>query len=140
MGVPERTPGALHKSDRADRAARRMRREPTRAEALLWKGLRGLEETEAHFRRQAPMGPYVVDFVCHSARLIIEVDGKVHTLPQVAQRDQARTAWLEGRGYRVLRVTNDEVTGDITTVLAQILSALGAGTPTPTPPRKGEGH
>ena len=86
------------------------------------------------------MGPYVVDFVCHSARLIIEVDGKVHTLPQVAQRDQARTAWLEGRGYRVLRVTNDEVTGDITTVLAQILSALGAGTPTPTPPRKGEGH
>ncbi|WP_340644213.1 endonuclease domain-containing protein [Phenylobacterium sp.] len=139
MGVPERTPGALHKSDRADRAARRMRREPTRAEVLLWNGLRRMEETDAHFRRQAPMGPYVVDFVCHSARLIVEVDGKVHELEQVALRDLDRATWLEGRGYRVLRVTNDEVTGDIASVLTRILSALGAGTPTPTPPRKGEG-
>ena len=58
----ERTPGAIHTFDRAERAAKRMRREPTYAEAKLWKALRA---TDLHFRRQAPFGPYVVDFVCH---------------------------------------------------------------------------
>jgi very-short-patch-repair endonuclease len=85
------------------------------------------------------MGTYVVDFVCHSARLIIEVDGGVHALDQVALRDFERETWLKGRGYRVLRVSNDEVMSDITSVLERIVAALRADTPTPTPPRKGEG-
>ncbi|WP_304170996.1 endonuclease domain-containing protein [Phenylobacterium aquaticum] len=137
--MPERTPGALHKSDRASGLSKRSRRVPTRAEAKLWKGLRRLEIQDTHFRRQAPIGTYVVDFICHSARLIIEVDGGVHALDQVALRDFERETWLKGRGYRVLRVSNDEVMSDITSVLERIVAALSADTPTPTPPRKGEG-
>nr|WP_272886936.1 endonuclease domain-containing protein [Phenylobacterium aquaticum] len=129
----------MHRSDRASGISRRTRRTPTRAEAKLWQGLRRLEIQDTHFRRQAPMGTYVVDFVCHSARLIIEVDGGVHALDQVALRDFERETWLKGRGYRVLRVSNDEVMSDITSVLERIVAALRADTPTPTPPRKGEG-
>ncbi len=139
MGVSAREPGALHKSDRAASAARRLRRAPTPAEARLWKALRRLEHSAAHFRRQAPLGPYVVDFVSHSARLVIEVDGGVHRLDAVAMRDSERDAWLEGRGYQVLRLTNEEVFGDLGAVLERIIGRLGADTPTPTPPRKGEG-
>lgn len=136
MGVQERAPGALHKSDRADRAARRMRRAPTYAEQKLWKVLR---QTDLHFRRQAPFGSYVVDFVCHAHRLIIEVDGGVHRLESVAARDAAREAWLLGRGYRVVRVSNDEASGNPYAVVERILSELGVGTPTPNPSPQGGG-
>ncbi len=139
MGVPERTPGALHKSDRADRGAKRMRRVPTRAEAKLWSRLREIEVDTSHFRRQAPMGRYILDFVCHSARLVVEVDGGIHDLDFVASRDAEREAWIRGRGYRVLRVSNDDVMRDMDVVLERIVAALGADTPTPTPPRRGEG-
>ena len=136
MGVRERTPGALHKSARAEAAARRLRRAPTRAEQRLWKGLRA---TELHFRRQAPFGPYVVDFVCHSARLIIELDGGVHELPHVMERDAEREAWLTGRGYRVIRFRNEEALINTDMVIAQILARIGAGTPTPNPSPQGGG-
>ena len=138
MGVSARTPGALLKSDRAHDAARRMRKVPTKAEARLWQALRRLEP-KPHFRRQAPIGPYVADFVCHRARLVVEVDGGVHRLAEAAARDAEREAWFLSRGYRTLRITNDRVFGDMSSVLEQIVSALGADTPTPTPPRKGEG-
>ena len=136
MGVQARKPGALIKSDRADRAARRLRRAPTFAEAKLWKLLR---RADVHFRRQAPFGPYVVDFVCHGARLIVELDGGIHDLPEVAARDAEREAWLTGRGYRVMRFSNDQATADPNSLVQLILETVGAGTPTPTPPRKGEG-
>jgi len=110
-----------------------MRREPTYAEKRLWKLLRN---TDLHFRRQAPMGPYVVDFVCHQHRLVIELDGGVHNLPDVTARDAERELWLTGRGYRVMRFWNDQSPDD---VLSMIFARLSADTPTPTPPRKGEG-
>ena len=135
-----RAPGALVKSDRADLAARRMRSAPTRAEALLWKALRRLEPPLPRFRRQAPLGPYVVDFVCHRDRLVIEVDGGVHRLASVALRDQERENWLQSRGYAVLRFDNDEVIADVAEVVQRIVASVRAGTPTPTPPRKGEGQ
>ena len=136
MGVSARKPGAIHRSDRADSAARRLRRAPTFAEGKPWKVLR---KTDLHFRRQAPFGPYVVDFVCHSARLIIEVDGEVHDLPEVASRDAQREAWLTGRGYRVIRFSNDQAVSDPHSLVQLILETASADTPTPTPPRKGEG-
>ena len=110
-----------------------MRREPTYAEAKFWKALRA---TNLHFRRQAPFGPYIVDFVCHRHRLVVEMDGGVHNLPEVASRDAERDAWLTGRGYRVMRFPNTVTPDDIVQL---ILGRLGDDTPTPTPPRKGEG-
>jgi very-short-patch-repair endonuclease len=114
-----------------------MRREPTFAEGELWKELRQLEGF--HFRRQAPMGPYVVDFVCHRSRLIVEVDGGVHEMDTVAQRGAEREAWLAGRGYRVLRLTNREVIADVEAAAKRITSAAGADTPTPDPSPQGGG-
>jgi very-short-patch-repair endonuclease len=138
VGVRSRLPGAIHKSERADRSARRLRREPTFAERLLWLELRRLNGF--HFRRQAPMGNYIVDFVCHRSRLIVEVDGGVHGLDVVAQRDAARDVWLASRGYRVLRLTNREVIGDVEAAVRRITAAAGACTPTPAPSPQGGGE
>ena len=133
MGALARTPGAIHKSDRAGAQAKRMRREPTYAEKQLWKVLR---TTDLHFRRQAPFGPYVVDFVCHRHRLIVELDGGVHNLPTVASRDAEREAWLTGRGYRVMRFFNDQRPDDI---VSMIIARISADTPTPNPSPQGGG-
>ncbi|WP_276310002.1 endonuclease domain-containing protein [Phenylobacterium kunshanense] len=130
----ERAPGAIHKSDRADRAARRMRRVPTYAERDLWKVLR---KTDLHFRRQVPLGSYIVDFACHDARLIVELDGGIHDLPSVAARDLDREAWLTGRGYRVMRFSNNEHPEDVVRV---ILERISADTPTPDPSPQGGGE
>jgi very-short-patch-repair endonuclease len=138
VGVRERLSGAIHTSERSDRAARRLRREPTFAERQLWTELRHVKGI--HFRRQAPMGVYVIDFVCHARRLVIEVDGGVHDIDAVAQRDAERVAWLAGRGYRVLRLTNREVIADVEGVVRRIVSAAGAGTPTPDPSPQGGGE
>ncbi|MFI4950985.1 MAG: endonuclease domain-containing protein [Caulobacterales bacterium] len=134
MGAPARTPGALLKSDRAATSARRMRRAPTYSEAQLWKQLR---KTDLHFRRQAPLGPYVVDFVCHRHRLVVELDGGVHNLPSVAARDAEREAWLTGRGYRVMRFLNSQPPVDI---VQMILARVSADTPTPGPSPQGGGE
>jgi very-short-patch-repair endonuclease len=136
--VSARTPGAIHTSERSDLAAKRLRRNPTFVERELWKALRGLEGV--HFRRQAPIGPYVVDFACHRARLIVEIDGGVHDIDTVAQRDAERDEWLRGRGYRVLRLKNAEVIANIDAVVCAILANAGADTPTPDPFPQGEGE
>lgn len=103
----------------------------------MWKALR---TTGLHFRRQAPFGPYIVDFVCHEHRLILEMDGGVHNLPAVAARDLERDAWLTGRGYRVMRFANDQAVADIDAVLQEILGRISADTPTPNPsPQGGRG-
>ena len=138
MGVAARAPGALVKTDRAHRLARRLRREPTRAEQHLWKSLRKIED--AHFRRQAPFGRYVVDFVCHRSRLVIEVDGAVHELEEVQAKDIERDAWLVSRGYLVLRFSNEQALFDTGSVIEAIVSKLGAGTPTPDPSPQGGGE
>jgi len=131
---------ALHTHERSDAAAKRLRRDATFTEKRLWRELRNLRaEAGLHFRRQAPIGPYVVDFVCHAAKLVIEVDGGVHVLK--VEQDAARDAWLEGRGYRVMRFGNGVVAENVEWVVAGILAAVGAGTPTPGPsPQGGGGH
>jgi very-short-patch-repair endonuclease len=114
-----------------------MRRAPTYAEQKLWKALR---QTSLHFRRQAPMGPYIADFVCHSERLIVEVDGGVHDLPSVAARDAQRDAWLTGRGYRVIRVSDRDASSNPHSVVQMILDRISADTPTPDPSPQGGGE
>ena len=113
-----------------------MRRQPTFTEKLLWKALRRLEHH--HFRRQAPFGRYVVDFVCHCSRLIVEVDGGIHDLDEVVARDAERDAWLTSRGYRVVRFRNSKV-ADTEATVAAILAKIGADTPTPKPSPQGGG-
>jgi len=87
--------------------ARGLRSNPTDAEQRLWNRLRQRQLAGARFRRQQPIGPYVVDFVCQELRLVIEVDGGQHV--ENAAADDERTHWLEREGYRVVRFWNHDV-------------------------------
>jgi very-short-patch-repair endonuclease len=98
----------------------------TDAERTLWRVLRGYKDKGFHFRRQVPMGPYVADFACHPAKLVIEVDGGQHGLAGHQAADDRRTEWLEGQGYRVLRFWNNDVLGNADGVAALIDAALDA--------------
>lgn len=91
--------------------ARALRKNPTEAERALWRHLRLRQLDEHKFRRQQPVGSYIVDFICIEKRLVVELDGGQHS-EQVAS-DAERTAWLEGEGFRVLRFWNHEVLKDI---------------------------
>jgi len=82
------------------RFARKLRRDMTDAEAKLWSELRDRRLDTIKFRRQAPIGPFVADFLCSEARLIVEIDGSQHA---DSKRDRARDAELRARGFRVLR-------------------------------------
>jgi very-short-patch-repair endonuclease len=104
-------------------AAQLMRREMTPAEAALWERLRGKRLRGLRFRAQHPVGPFILDFYCPSAKLVVEVDGPVHE--DRGAEDAARTEQLNAFGYRVIRFANDEVLGDIDRVLARIAEAGG---------------
>ncbi|QJQ32313.1 DUF559 domain-containing protein [Sphingomonas lacunae] len=100
--------------------AARFRRDSTEAERCLWRSISNRQLSGYKFRRQASIGPYIADFLCISARLIVEVDGGQHT----EETDAARTAWLEDQGYRVVRFWNNEVMGNIEGVLTVLLAEL----------------
>jgi len=102
--------------------ARRMRREPTDAEVLLWRHLRAGRLTGHKFRRQQPIGRFIVDFVCFEMSIVVEVDGGQHLEAQAA--DAARTRWLEARGFQVLRFWNDDVLVRSEHVLEEIILVL----------------
>jgi very-short-patch-repair endonuclease len=102
--------------------ARQLRKEMTDAERWLWYELRAKRFAEKKFRGQAPIGDYIVDFVCHEARLIVELDGGQHAL--LVDKDNARTAWLNSRGFRVLRFWNSRVFEESDEVLETIWNAL----------------
>ena len=93
----------------ADERARKFRQATTDAERILWAELRGFKSGGMHFRRQAPFNRYIVDFVCHSHKLIIELDGSQHGEESAAAYDEERTGYLNSRGYRVVRFWNWEV-------------------------------
>ena len=109
-------------SDIRDRA-RWLRKHPTGAEGLLWLALRQLLNGGRHFRRQAPFGNYIVDFVCHRAKIIVELDGSQHATDVGLQYDARRTAFLSTRGYRVLRFWNFDVMRDCSAVVDAIVDA-----------------
>jgi very-short-patch-repair endonuclease len=102
--------------------ARALRKQPTKAEDILWRCLRGSRFHGAKFRRQVPFDRFVVDFYCHAAKLVVELDGKQHEW--FADYDAGRTRVLESRGVSVNRFANAEVENDLDSVLAQILAAL----------------
>jgi very-short-patch-repair endonuclease len=104
--------------------ARRLRANATGAEIRLWQHLRRSPMLGTHFRRQVPIGPYIADFACMAARLIVEVDGSQHGLDSGISRDAERTRWLEQEGYRVIRFWNNEVNRNIRGVLEAIHAEL----------------
>ena len=102
--------------------ARQLRGNPTDAERALWSILRRRQVSGYKFRRQAPIGNYIVDFVCFELRLVIEVDGGHHV--ESAGYDAARTAWLEGEGFRVIRFWNNQVLQEMEGVREAIFLAV----------------
>src|SRR5262245_23803226 len=103
--------------------------------AILWH----LREQGWHFRRQQPIGSYYADFACMHAKVVIEVDGETHVS---AERDAARDEYMQSRGIRVLRFTNDDVLTNadgVHTVISQVLGAISRtkNTPHPVPPPQG---
>lgn len=103
---------------------RQHRSKPTQAEDALWQQLQGKQLAKHKFRRQHIIGNYIADFVCLPEKLIIEVDGLIHQLPQSKASDEERTSWLQGKGYRVLRFTNEEVLHHLDKVLNQVLTEV----------------
>jgi very-short-patch-repair endonuclease len=99
--------------------ARRLRRDMTDAEAKLWRELRDRRLDRIKFRRQVPIGPYVVDFLCAEAGLIVEIDGSQHA---DSDRDRVRDAALRARGFCVLRFWNDDVLRDLDAVCDTIIA------------------
>lgn len=126
---------AWHVSGKMRTRARTLRRDSTDAERLIWNELRAHRLNGASFRRQTPMGPYVADFVCHAASLIVELDGGQHFENEQMKRDARRDAFLTSKGFRVLRFNNHDVMSNRQGVLETIAAALGAA-PSPTLPRK----
>lgn len=115
-------------------AARRLRAASTDAERKMWRRLQAKHLGGFKFRRQLPIGPYVVDFACLAAGLVVEVDGGQHADNPA---DTERDAWLRGQGFRVLRFWNSDVLCNLDGVLATIAAALS---PSPQPSAvEGEG-
>ena len=119
--------------------ARSLRRQMTLPEVLLWRALRQ-RPGGFKFRRQHPAGPFVLDFVCLSARLAIEVDGSAHDRGDIAAHDEARDQWLMAQGFRTLRIPAREVLSNLEGAVAHIL-AVPAPPPafgwSPSPDRGG---
>lgn len=120
-------------SDQRD-FARQLRNQPTGAEKRLWLFLRAGQVDGHKFRRQAALGPYVVDFICLARRLVVELDGPQHLDDEHRDHDAQRTQWLAERGYRVIRFRNHEVDEDVRLVVETIRKALEQADPTPPDP------
>jgi len=101
-------------------SAREMRQNLTPPEARLWQALRRRALNGLRFRRQHPIGPFMLDFYCHSARLAVQVDGLSHEHDDNPARDERRDLWLERHGLTVLRVRASDVRDDLEVVLALI--------------------
>ena len=101
-----------------------MRSDMTDAELRLWRALRKPGVEGLRFRRQTPIGPYIVDFFCPEARLIVEVDGDQHGFDSERRRDAERDAWLANTGYCVVRFWNHDVITDLDSVCRGILAAV----------------
>ena len=108
--------------------ARALRKNSTEAERILWSELRDHRLNGASFRRQVPIATYIADFVCHAAKLVIELDGGQHFSNAQEAADIRRSAIIEAKGFRVLRFSNYDVTNNRAGVLETIATAIGAST------------
>ncbi len=113
--------------------ARELRRSETEAEQIIWSRLRRKQLNGAKFRRQQPIGSYIVDFVSFDKKLIIEIDGGQHSSEENMGNDAVRTEWLESQGFRVIRFWNNEVFSNMDGVFTQIREALEHPLPDPLP-------
>jgi very-short-patch-repair endonuclease len=127
--------------------AKALRAAPTNAERRLWRGLKqSLPLAGTHFRRQAPLGPYIADFCCFASKLVIEVDGEQHGFDQGRSYDVLRDQFLSDQGFRILRFSNHDVMTALDAVLETIFAALNrqaelfGATPTPNPSPQGGGE
>ncbi|HEY0513699.1 MAG TPA: endonuclease domain-containing protein [Thermoanaerobaculia bacterium] len=103
---------------------RDLRRNATATEKILWERLRSRRLQGLKFQRQFPVGPFVADFCCRDRRVIVEVDGEIHSDEQQMARDVERDAYLRGQNYIVVRFTNAEILNDLETVLRRIAIAV----------------
>jgi very-short-patch-repair endonuclease len=131
-------------SEQQRHRAKHLRRAMTRAETLLWRYLKAHHLDGLAFRRQAPMGQYVIDFVCHAARLVVELDGETHDFDARQRRDAVRDAWLASRGYQVQRFTNEQVLssleGVVTVIRETAAARIRSAPPSLSLPRMGGGN
>jgi very-short-patch-repair endonuclease len=139
MGWGPRTTPMEHQASRSARDnAKALRTGMTDAERRLWSRLRG-QQLGVKFRRQHPIGSYILDFACLAPKIAIEVDGSQH-LDQV-DHDQRRTAWLAAQGFQVLRFWANEVLSETDAVVSRVLDSLAmpadGAAPTPTLPQRG---
>jgi very-short-patch-repair endonuclease len=114
----------LPKSEKTLRRARRLRRDMSDEERILWMLLRDRRFADFKFRRQVPLGDYVVDFACLSAKLVVELDGSHHAEPEQAAFDAQRTVYLEKAGFRVVRIWTGHLFSERDGVLETILNAI----------------
>jgi len=130
-----------HPREGAHHRARALRRHLTDAERRVWWIVRAKQIDGHRFRRQVPIGPYIADFACHEARLIIEIDGGHHD--PASPQEIERRRFPEGQGYRLLRFWNNDVLQNLEGVWTMISAALAASSPASPPPRpspiEGEG-
>jgi very-short-patch-repair endonuclease len=125
-------------SSRLRANARALRRNSTDVERILWSELRDHRLNGAGFRRQVPIENYVADFICHAAKLVIELDGGQHFSDQGERADAKRSAVIEPKGFQVLRFSNLDVMMNRAGVLETIAAAVATRAPTLTLPRKRE--
>ena len=104
--------------------ARNLRRKQTDAERKMWRVLRGRQFENSKFRRQEPIGQYIVDFVSLERQLIIEIDGGQHNHQPEIEKDEIRTKWLEKKGFKLIRFWNNDVLLNIEGVAIRILEAI----------------
>jgi very-short-patch-repair endonuclease len=105
--------------------ARKLRRRLTLPEVLMWQALRRKGLAGLRFRRQHPIGPYILDFYCDELRLAVEVDGQSHDHPDQITHDQRRTAWLNRQGVQVVRLAAQFVLADIDGALGVVRRTVG---------------
>ena len=132
-GTPKQP--AWQVSNKMRSRARSLRHDSTDAEQIIWNALRAHRLNNASFRRQTPIGPYIADFVCHAANLIVELDGGQHFEEEHMKCDVRRDEFLASKGYRVLRFNNHDVIANRQGVLESIAAATAAS-PSPSLPRK----
>ena len=119
--------------------AKELRKGQTEAEKILWFKLRNRQLDGTKFRRQHPIGNYIVDFVCLEKNLIIEIDGGQHNKEQSKEKDKQRTLWLEKEGYQIMRFWNNDILQNVDGVLINIKEFLKQEFhPHLTSPLKGE--
>lgn len=130
----------------ARQRAKSLRQDQTPGEKMLWMKLRAQRFHGYKFRRQVPVGPYIVDFLCVEENLIIEIDGSSHWEPGAQERDRDREAYLQSLGFRILRFTNLETVQSLATVLERLRLFLegdydeATDDPSPLPSPSGRGN